>query len=291
MSKCELCPRRCGVDRQNGERGYCAQSDSMRIAMVSLHPFEEPPISGKHGSGTIFFCGCSLGCIFCQNKSISRQNGAGREYTVEMLAQAMIELRDRGATNISLVTASHFTDKVAQTLRYVKPKLSIPVVWNSSGYESVEALRMLEGLVDIYLPDFKYMSVENASLYSSAPDYPTVAEAAVAEMYRQVGKYSLSEDGTLTKGMIVRHLVLPSCRKDSVAVLRKLAETVPPSDILLSLMSQYTPDFALDAPYTNLHRRITSFEYESVLREAERLGFEGFSQSVSSAVKEYTPNF
>ena len=291
MNGCELCPRLCGVRRDEGETGYCGQTDVMRIARIAPHPFEEPPISGKNGSGTVFFCGCSLGCVFCQNKAISRGAVEGKEYTVRELADEMLRLRDMGVTNINLVTATHFADKVAEALEKVRGDLGIPVVWNTSGYERTQTLRRLEGLVDIYLPDLKYSSAQLAADYSSAPDYADVALAAIAEMYRQTGRYVYGEDGTLLRGVVVRHLVLPSCRKDSIDALKRLAMTVPPEDVLLSLMSQYTPDFALDTPYKNLHRRITTFEYESVLRVAYELGFDGFSQLPESAVKDYTPNF
>ena len=291
MSECKLCPRLCGVNRAYGEIGYCGQGDTMTISRIALHPFEEPPISGEKGSGTVFFCGCSLGCVFCQNKAISRGGAVGREYGVEELAAQMLRLRDEGATNVNLVTATHFTDKVAETLRMVRPELGIPVVWNSSGYESVETLRMLDGLVDVYLPDFKYSSSELSALYSSASDYPIVAIEAIKEMHRQVGKYEYADDGTLKSGVVIRHLVLPSHRKDSIEVVKALSDAVPVSDVLLSLMSQYTPDFALDTPYKQLHRRVTRFEYESVLDVAIKLGFDGFSQSGESAIKEYTPDF
>ncbi len=263
----------------------------MKISRIALHPFEEPPISGEKGSGTVFFCGCSLGCVFCQNKAISCRDAQGREYGIDELAGEMLRLRDEGATNINLVTATHFTDKVAATLEKVRPKLGIPVVWNSSGYERVDTLRMLDGLVDIYLPDFKYASVELAERYSSAPDYPGVAIGAIKEMHRQVGKYEYAADGTLKKGVVIRHLVLPSHRRDSMDALKLLSEALPVSDVLLSLMSQYTPDFALDTPYRELHRRVTRFEYESVLEVAVGLGFDGFSQSKESAVNDYTPEF
>ncbi len=291
MRGCRLCPRDCGADRENGERGLCGEGAEMRISRISLHPFEEPPVSGKLGSGTVFFCGCSLKCVFCQNKKISRGEARGTEYSPEELAREMLLLRDEGASNINLVTPTHFADRVAETLRIVKPKLGIPVVYNTSGYERAETLKMLEGLVDIYMPDFKYASAETAKKYSSASDYPDVAAKAAAEMYRQVGKCEYAPDGTLKKGVLVRHLVLPGSRRDSIAVLEMLARTVPPSDILISVMSQYTPDFALDTPFTELHRRVTSFEYSSVVRVAEELGFDGFVQSRLSAVSDYTPKF
>lgn len=263
----------------------------MRISKIALHPYEEPPISGRSGSGAVFFCGCSLGCVFCQNRDISRGQTEGRIYTEAELAEEILRLQEAGAENINLVTATHFADRVAGTLELVRDRLNIPVVYNTSGYERVETLRRLEGLVDIYMPDFKYASAELAKRYSSAYDYPQVAAEALCEMYRQVGKYVYGDDGMLKRGVLVRHLVLPGARRDSMEVLARLSELLPVDGILLSLMRQYTPDFAYDAQLPELHRRITSFEYTSVLRVAERYGFEGFSQSAEAASREYTPSF
>ncbi len=289
--ECTLCPRMCGVRRDKGELGVCGQTDKMKIARISLHRFEEPPVSGKSGSGTVFFCGCSLGCVFCQNRDISRSQTVGAFYTPQELADAFLELEKKGAANINLVTPTHFADGVIAALEIVKPRLSIPVLYNTSGYERVETLRRYEGLIDIYMPDFKYMSKENAALYSSAPDYPDVALAALCEMYRQVGACKYGEDGMLVRGMLVRHLVLPGCRKDSIEVLTALTEALPKDDILVSIMSQYTPDFATDCPHKNLHRRLTRFEYDSVADFASSLGINGFIQELSSAKKDYTPDF
>ena len=291
LNGCYACPRGCGVDRDNGELGVCGQSSQMRISRISLHEFEEPPISGKNGSGTIFFCGCSLGCVFCQNKQISRGRTVGRLYTERELADEMLALQKMGATNINLVTPTHFSKGIIDTLQMVKGELDIPVVYNTSGYESVETLKGFEGLVDIYMPDFKYMSRELADKYSSAPDYPDVAQDAIRQMYSQVGKCVYGEDGLLKKGLIIRHLALPASRRDSIEVLKKIAEIVPVDEVLLSLMSQYTPDFAMDCEFNELHRRLTSFEYSSVVDVARELGFDGFIQAHSSATKKYTPNF
>ncbi len=288
---CYDCPRMCGADRSAGERGACGESDKMRISRISLHPYEEPPISGRNGSGTVFFCGCSLGCVFCQNKAISRGGAVGELYSHEHLAEKMLELEERGATNINLVTPTHFSTEIIKTLELVKPRLSVPVVYNTSGYERTQTLKRLEGLVDIYLTDFKYMSPELAKCYSHAPDYPEAAKSAICEMYRQTGKYKYADDGTLMRGLMVRHLVLPSARHDSINVLRMLAELLPTDGILLSLMSQYTPEFALECEYTALHRRLTRFEYESVLAAANELGFDGFMQGYSSATSKFTPKF
>ncbi len=289
LNACRLCPRACGVDRTRGEVGVCGMPDTLYISRLAPHLWEEPPISGTRGSGTVFFTGCNLRCVFCQNRTISRE-GVGRPVTEEELADMMLALQEQGVHNINLVTPTHYTAHLARLLEKVKPRLHIPVVWNSSGYESPEALRMVEGLVDIYLPDFKYISPDLAASYSAAPDYADRATEAVLEMYRQVGKYR-ETDGLAVGGMIVRHLVLPGCRADSMAVLRHIAGILPPADIRVSVMRQYTPDFAHDCPHKNLHRRVTEFEYTSVLDEAARLGLEGFSQGKDAADKAFTPDF
>ncbi len=291
MSECRLCPRLCGRDRSKGERGYCNEGETIRVARIAPHNFEEPPISGTRGSGTVFFVGCSLGCEFCQNKDISRGGIKGREIGPAELSDTFLKLQERGVHNINLVTPTHFADGVREALETAKPRLTIPVVYNTSGYERVETLKSFEGLVDIYLPDLKYASSELARKYSHAPDYPQIALSAIAEMYRQVGKYEFDGDGLLKRGVVVRHLVLPSARADSMAALRTLAETLSPKDILLSLMSQYTPEFALESQYKELKRRVTTFEYESVLKCALELGFEGFMQGRTSSTDVYTPNF
>lgn len=289
ITACNLCPRACGVDRTRGKTGVCGMPDTLYISRCAPHLWEEPPISGVHGSGTVFFTGCNLRCVFCQNRTISRE-GVGRTVTAEELEHAMLSLQEQGVHNINLVTPTHYTVQIARVLEKIKPRLQIPVVWNSSGYESVEALRMVEGLVDVYLPDFKYLSSELSAAYSSAPDYADRATEAVSEMFRQVGKYR-EQDGLATRGLIVRHLVLPGCRADSMAVLRHLSEILPPADIRVSIMRQYTPDFAMDCPHKNLRRRVTEFEYASVLDEAACLGLDGFSQGKDAADKAFTPDF
>ncbi len=290
MQLCRLCPRECEVDRQT-TFGFCGQPKEIQLAKATLHFFEEPPISGTRGSGTVFFCGCSLRCEFCQNKKISRAETHGRTLTPSELAEIFFDLERQGAHNINLVTPTHFADGVREALLLAKLKLSIPVVYNTSGYERVEVLRSLDGLVDIYLPDFKYSSSSLSEKYSSAPDYANVAEQALLEMFRQTGRYELNSDKLLTRGVMVRHLVLPSARKDSLAVLDRLAALLPTDEILLSLMSQYTPEFALDSPHRELHRRLTAFEYDTVLSHAEKLGFQGFMQGRTSSSTKYTPNF
>ena len=296
MSQCFECPRECGVDRENGQIGFCGVGAHFTVAKVMLHAWEEPCISGQGGAGTIFFSGCNLRCVYCQNCEISR-GGAGRVVSEAELEKNIFELIERGAECIEFVTPTHFTSNLASLLQRIKPKISVPVVWNSGGYEKVEKLRLLDGLVDVYLPDFKYFSPEIAKKYSSAEDYCKIALDCIKEMVRQVGKPQFSSNNSpldqnmLKKGVIVRHLVLPSHREDSAEILRLLASEIGADNILLSLMSQYTPDFALDTPYKELHRRLTSFEYSSVVKEAERLGFDGFIQKKSSASAKYTPDF
>lgn len=290
MKKCIACPRECSVDRAAGERGFCGVTNEYVIGSADLHMWEEPCISGTRGSGAIFFSGCNLRCIFCQNRDISREV-VGKKYSEDELIAAMLELQERGAHNINLVTATPYSLFLANTLKKAKKDLHIPIVYNCGGYESLESLRALEGLVDIYLPDFKYFDDERARAYSSAPNYAKLASEALCEMYRQVGKLTLDEHGIAKRGLIVRHLCLPGCREDSKAVLKCISEILPASEITLSLMRQYTPDFAdADAP-KSLHRRLTSFEYDDILDYALSLGFDGFSQDKDSANQSFTPKF
>ena len=289
LTSCRLCPRACGVNRVAGEVGVCGMPETLYVSRCAPHYWEEPPISGSRGSGTVFFSGCNLRCVFCQNRAISRE-GVGQPVTEEELSERLLALQEQGVHNINLVTPTHYAAGLSRVLEKIKPRLHIPVVWNSSGYETAEALGMMEGLVDIYLPDFKYYSSDLAKAYSSAPDYRERATEAVLEMYRQVGPYSFC-DGLAERGVIIRHLVLPGQRRDSMAVLGHIAAILPAEDIRVSVMRQYTPDFAMDCPHKNLRRRVTEFEYASVLDEAERLGLEGFSQGKDAADKAFTPDF
>ena len=290
MKKCLMCPRGCSVDRMSGKIGFCGASNEYVIGSADLHFYEEPCISGKGGSGAIFFSGCNLRCVFCQNRDISREV-VGKKYTEDELIAKMLELEGRGAHNINLVTATPYSFFVAKTLEKAKKQLKIPIVYNCGGYESQESLRVLDGLVDIYLPDFKYFDDALSKGYSSAPDYATVAGEALKEMHRQVGKLTLDENGMAVRGLIVRHLVLPSCREDSKHVLKYISEILPVEDITLSLMRQYTPDFADANAPKNLKRCLTSFEYDEVLSYALSLGFDGFSQGKESAKTDFTPKF
>jgi len=286
---CRQCPRNCGTDRKQ-VCGFCGMPQDIWISRCAPHLWEEPPISGTRGSGTVFFTGCNLKCVFCQNAEISRDH-LGEAITPETLTERMLSLAKEGVHNLNLVTATHYTESLIPVLKAVRAQTDLPIVWNSSGYESVAVLRRLEGLVDIYLPDFKYISSELSSAYSAAPDYAEVASNALTEMYRQTGAPVFDRDGIMRGGMIVRHLVLPGCRKDSIEVVRHLARLLPAGGFKLSLMRQYTPEFALHTPYKNLHRRVTDFEYTSVVEEALRLGLDGYIQGKDSATSRFTPDF
>ena len=291
MSICMQCPRRCGVDRARGEYGSCNSPDHIRIARAALHLWEEPAVSGTRGSGTIFFSGCNLRCVYCQNKEVSH-GGKGREISPQQLADKMLELQAQGAHNINLVTPTHYATQIIRVLSSVKRKLYIPVIYNTSGYERPETIDKLAGLVDVFMPDLKYYSASLSRDYSGAADYFVTARAAILRMQQQVGRPELDPDtGLIRRGVIVRHLVLPGCRKDSIEIMHQLGRMFEPGDILLSLMSQYTPDFAQSCVFENLHRRVTTLEYESVLNEAMKLNFDGFYQDRASATAAFTPSF
>ncbi len=283
---CTLCPRRCGVDRTKGERGFCGMPDKLYAARAGAHYWEEPVISGSFGSGAIFFSGCTLRCAFCQNYTISDEH-FGRELTPQALRAAMERLIDEGVQNINLVTPTHFLPSILPAL---EPKLPVPVVYNCGGYESVETLRQLEGKIDVYLPDFKYSDNALAKRLSAAPDYYETAAAAILEMYRQVGR-PVIEDEQMTRGVLLRHLVLPGFVDNSLGVLDWIAENFRSGDILVSLMSQYVPMGKAKA-MPPLDRRITETEYDAVLSYMELLGIEdGFTQDFSAATSDYTPEF
>ncbi len=269
--------------------GRCHADDMVRAAKIMLHRWEEPCICGGSGAGAIFFTGCPLGCVYCQNGSISRGELCGKAYTVRELADAMLSLQEEGACCIDLVSPTQYTPQILDALDLIRGKLTIPVVWNTGGYEKPDCIRQLDGYVDIYLTDFKYASSEISAKYSRAPDYPQYAAASLREMYSQVG--AARYDGEMmVRGVIVRHLVLPGSRNDSIAVMRRIADCVPVSGIVLSLMRQYTPDF-LAADIPALRRRVTSFEYDTVLDAAHTLGFVGYSQDKASADSSFTPEF
>lgn len=290
--QCTLCPRKCRADRDNGERGFCGETAQLTAARASLHMWEEPCISGTRGSGAVFFSGCVLRCVFCQNYDISSR-GVGKPITVERLCGIFLELQAQGAHNINLVNPTHFTPQVIRALETAKRRgLSLPVVWNSGGYELPETLRLLEGLVDVYLPDVKYYSDELARRLSSAPDYFETAMAALDEMLRQTGAPVFSPEGLLLKGVVARHLVLPWEYRDSIEVITRLGRRFG-GKILFSLMSQYTPfgRVKTDPAFSRMNRRITTFEYRKALDAALEAGLTGYMQEKSSAKEEYTPEF
>lgn len=288
LKECALCPRMCRVNR-NISKGFCRQSDRIKIARADLHMWEEPCISGIGGSGTVFFSGCTLKCIFCQNYEIS-QLDKGYTITVSELADIFLRLQDKGAHNINLVSPTPYLPQIIEALDKVKDKLTIPVVYNCGGYERVETLKMLEGYVQIYLPDLKYFDDTYAKEYSGAENYFVTAMSAIKEMVRQVGKPKFDDNGIMQSGVIVRHLALPSLRKDSAKVIEALGNEFESDEIMLSLMSQYVPMHkAVDHP--KLGRRISTFEYNSILNTASKFGFEGFSQERSSSSEVYLPPF
>lgn len=286
---CNDCPRQCGAKRESNRPGGICRSPALpRVARAAPHFGEEPCISGTKGSGTIFFTGCNLRCVFCQNREISRGQG-GELLAVPQLRDVMLRLRDQGVHNINLVTGAHFVRPIAQALEGLE--LGIPVVWNSSGYESVESLRRLEGLVQVWLPDFKYWKSDLARRYSLAEDYPQVAAAAIREMFRQTGPYELDGDGLLRRGVLIRHLILPGQVDNSIGVLEWIAKTFPKGAVLVSLMSQYVP-MGPAAKVPPFDRRITREEYDTVLSWMYLLGLDaGYLQGPEAASLEYVPEF
>ncbi len=332
---CRLCPRQCGADRTARQSGYCRCTDQITVARAALHYWEEPCISGtsssdsdnncpdssgissngsdsncpdssgissngsdtarSSGSGAVFFSGCTLGCCFCQNYSISHEH-FGKEITVRQLADIFLRLQDEGACNINLVTATQYLPSVVQALDLIRGRLTIPVIYNCGGYERPEIIRALADYVDIWLPDLKYSDPALAARYSQAGDYFSYASRAILQMIGQTGAPIMDENGLLRSGVIVRHMVLPGARADSIRLLHWMKENLPEGKWLLSLMSQYTPAGEAAAPsvcrFPELARRITTFEYESVLNTAIDLGLTaGYMQQKSSAKEEYTPPF
>ncbi len=284
MASCTLCPRQCGVDRTE-RTGFCGMGPMPRVARAALHFWEEPCISGEKGSGAVFFSGCTLRCAFCQNYSISHE-GLGKDISVGRLADIFKSLEDQGAHNINLVTATPFAPAVLEALALYRP--GIPVVWNTSGYETLETLRMLEGAVDIYLPDLKHVSPRLSALCAGAPDYFERASQAIREMCRQTGPAQYDENGMMRRGVIVRHLILPGCTSDSMKALDFIAESLPPGTPV-SLMRQYTPE-----PWCSikgLDRRVTDAEYDRVLTHFKYLELSGFTQEKEAADGGYTPDF
>ena len=288
-NQCSLCPRMCNIDREI-TTGYCGVKNTLRVARAALHFWEEPCISGEEGSGAVFFTGCNLRCVFCQNYQIARAE-QGKEISVERLSEIFLELQVQKANNINLITATHYVPQVVEALRMAKDRgLSIPVVYNCGGYEGVETLKMLEGLVDIYLPDFKYLDPARAKRYSRAENYPEAVKLALEEMVRQQPKAELDERGIMIKGVIVRHLMLPGGIRDSKAVVKYLYETYG-DQIYISLMNQYTP-LPHVAEYSEINRKLKKFEYNRLVDYAISIGVEnGFIQEGETAEESFIPAF
>ena len=291
MADCVLCPRKCHVDRRSEQRGFCGQGTKVAAARAALHFWEEPCISGSCGSGTVFFSGCSLQCIFCQNHDIAIKSD-GFVISLERLTEILLELQEKGAANINLVTAGHFLPQVTYCLERAKVLgLSIPVVYNTGSYEEVDSLKMLEGLVDIFLPDLKYHSPELSLKYARAADYFEKASAAIGEMFRQAGRPQFDlKSGLMKRGVIVRHLLLPGCPGDSKRILRYLHNTYG-NDIYVSIMNQFTPLDTKKLP-PELNRKLSQEEYVKILNFSEKIGIEqGFCQEGETAAESYIPAF
>ena len=286
MTECTLCPRACGIDRSK-TLGVCQSGENPKIARAALHHWEEPVISGDRGSGTVFFSGCSLKCVFCQNTDISHGN-FGKTVSAERLREIFFELIEKGAHNINLVNPTHWASPI---LKALEAPLPVPVVYNTGGYDSVSTLRRFEGKVNIYLPDMKYADGSIAAKYSKAADYPETAKAAILEMYRQAGNYEIDDDGIMRRGVIIRHLILPENLENTFRVIDWVSETFSPGQVLFSLMSQFTPAGDLTA-FPELQRRFTQDEYDACYDYlADSDIEEGFFQELSSAREEYIPPF
>ncbi|MCI8633533.1 MAG: radical SAM protein [Lachnospiraceae bacterium] len=288
LGSCRLCPRRCGVNRLQAA-GFCGAGAQMRVAKAMLHHGEEPCIGGEAGAGAVFFSGCNLRCVFCQNYEISWENH-GWPVSEARLAEILLHLQEQGACCIDLVSPTPYTLQLKAVLTAVKPELRIPVVYNCGGYEEPEALRLLEGLIDVYLPDLKYFDRGVAARYCGCADYFEKAQAALQEMYRQVGACELDAQGLLRKGLLVRHLVLPGAYKDSMELMKWLGEAFPAESIRMSLLSQYTP-FGRAEEYPEINRRVTTYEYEKVIDQALASGLIGYRQERSSSTMALRPEF
>ncbi len=292
--ECRICPRRCDVDRTKGQTGYCHADDHMRIGRAALHHWEEPCISGTRGSGAVFFSGCNLGCVFCQNYEISHTTGlpAGKEISVDELVEIFFQLKDEGAHNINLVTADIYLPSVAEAIsRARSQKLDLPFVWNSSSYLTVESLKQLDGLIDIYLPDYKFFSPKSAKKYANAENYPQTASKAIAEMVRQQGKCIFGEDGMIKRGVIVRHLLMPGGLLEAKMILRDLWNSYG-NRIYISLLRQYTPLLPQIENHPELQRRVFDREYDTLTEYALSLGItQAYIQESGTASEDYIPEF
>lgn len=289
FERCNICPRYCKVNRKNN-LGFCKSNDNIKISRAALHYFEEPCISGNNGSGAIFFSGCNLKCVFCQNYNISNKN-FGKEISIERLIEIFFELKEKGANNINLVTPTHFIPLIAQALKTAKEKgLDIPIVYNTSGYENISSLKLLDGLIDVYLPDLKFFDENLAKKYLKADNYFKIASEAIKKMYRQVGNITFNKKGLIQKGVIVRHLVMPGYTKDSKKIIKYLYDTYH-DNIYLSIMNQYTPNHHLEN-YKEINRPLSNEEYDEVINYAIDLGIENaFIQEGDTCSESFIPEF
>ncbi len=291
LENCTLCPRNCKIDRTKGEIGYCGATDKIKVARSSLHFWEEPCISGTEGSGTVFFSHCNMGCVFCQNHEISK-NGLGKEISIEELSDIFLVLAAQGANNINLVTPTHYVPQIIKAIELSKAKgLHLPILYNSSGYECLETLKLLEGYIDIYLPDMKYFNDKYAIKYSNAKNYFDISKKAINEMFRQVGECQFDENGLLKKGVIVRHLMLPGLLFDTKKILDYLYTTYE-NKIYISIMSQYTPLATLPNKFEELKKKLNPKHYDAILDYATSLGIENaYIQEGESASESFIPEF
>lgn len=290
LEKCKICPRNCGVNRLNGNIGRCKSNGNIKLAMASIHNFEEPCISGENGSGTVFFSNCNMNCVFCQNYKISQQ-GLGREISIEELAEIFIDEQNKNAENINLVTPTMYVYHIIEAIKIAKNKgLKIPIVYNSNGYENVETIKKLDGYIDIYLPDLKYYDDDLAFKYSGVKNYFENATSAIKEMYNQVGSPVLDENGMMKKGLIIRHLVLPNNLQNSKDVLKWINDNID-KNVFVSVMAQYFPtNRAKEFPEIN--RKLTKEEYEEIENYLYSLDLDnGYIQELGEHEEEYVPDF
>lgn len=290
LNSCRLCPRNCMVNRNNGKLGFCMASKNIRVGRAALHYYEEPCISGEIGSGTVFFSYCNLKCVFCQNHQISNDN-FGKDISIERLSEIFLELQQKGALNINLVTPTHYVPQVIEALKSAKQKgLTIPIVYNTSSYENVDTIKMLDGYIDIYLPDFKYYDNKYGVKYSNVPNYFEYASNSIDEMVRQIKRCSFDENGIMKKGIIIRHMILPGLIEDSKKIIKYIYDNYK-GKVYISIMNQYTP---LDnvRKYKEINRKVTKEEYEEVVNYAIDLGVvNGFIQQGDTAKDSFIPIF
>ena len=290
LEKCSICPHMCGINRNNGQIGRCKSNNKVKIALYSVHDFEEPCVSGENGSGTVFFSNCNMNCVFCQNYEISQQ-GKGKEITIERLAEIFLEQQNRNVNNINLVTPTSYVPQIIEAIKIARVNgLKIPIIYNTNGYENVETIKMLEGYIDIYLPDLKYAEDNLGLKYSKVKNYFEIATTAIKEMYRQVGSPKLNNDGIIEKGLIIRHLVLPNNIENSKKVLKWIKENMD-KDVYVSVMAQYFPTYKAKQ-IENINRKLTKEEYEKIENYLYDLDIEnGYIQELGEHEEEYVPKW